>query len=91
MLSDVFYSASLESSTAGETAVETFSLVKLVSTIVMRETAPLRKEIEIIKGENKKLQEELDAIKAEKEALAAVSATDAASPSANIESALAPY
>ena len=38
-----------------------------------------------------KLQEELDAIKAEKEALAAVSATDAASPSANIESALAPY
>ena len=91
LLSDVLYTASPESSGVGEVTAETFSLVKLITTIVMRETAPLRKEIDVIKGENKKLQEELDAIKAEKEEMSAAAATAALSPDGNIETVLAPY
>ena len=91
VLADVLYTASSQANGAGEVATETFSLVKLVSTIMMRETAPLRKEIDLVKTENKKLRDEIEAMKAEREVMSAAAATASISPNENIESALAPY
>ena len=91
LLSDVVYTASAETNGAGEVPAETFSLVQLITTIVTREIAPLRKEIELIKSENKKLREDIDALKAEKEEMSAATATAASSPNGDIETALAPY
>ena len=89
-LSDVLYTASPEVSGETPTDAETFSLVKLITTIVMRETAPLRKEIENVKRENKKLRDEIDAIKSEREVVEAATATAMVIPNETIENALAP-
>ena len=70
---------------------ESFSLIKLVTNMVKREIAPLRKELMEVKAANKILEEEVKAYKAEIEVLAVSNATATASPNANLENVLAPY
>ena len=90
-LSDILYTAATDVTGEIPTDAETFSLVHLITTMVMRETSPLRKEIENMKGENKKLREEIDAMKAERELLEAAAATGTVIPNETIETALQPY
>ena len=65
---------------------ETFSLVNLVASLVKREVAPLKKEIEEAKAANKLLEEEVQALKAELGI-----AVQAGSTSTNLDEVLEPY
>ena len=68
---------------------ETFSLIKLVTSIVKREMAPIQKELQDAKNANKLLEEEIQALKAERDA---VPAEGSATPTAEqMNSVLAPY
>ena len=69
------------------TLAERFSLVKLVTSLVKRELAPLLKELKETKSANKVLEEEIKALKAERDL--AVQIEGSTSP--NLDSVLAPY
>ena len=97
LLTDVEFTAALENIDGENTLaednqvpVQTFSLIKLVTSIVKRVTAPLHKEIEDVRTANNALQEEINALKAEK-AEAIEASGGALAPAATVETALAPY
>ena len=97
LLTDVEFTATVENfdgendlADDNQVPVQTFSLIKLVTSIVKRVTAPLHKEIEEVRDTNKSLYEEIEALKAEK-AEAIEASGGAVAPVATVETALAPY
>ena len=73
-----------------EVITEKFSLIKLITSVVRRETAPLRKQIEELNTTNKLLKEELDALKTEKETVVATGTTGTTCSNVNLKTELAP-
>ena len=72
-LSDIEYVLAADDSESDAThdesnasPAETFSLIKLVTSIVKREITPVQKELEESKAANKLLEEEIKALKAER-------------------------
>ena len=72
-----------------EVQAERFSLIDLITKVVEKQTAPLRKQINDLESANMSLKDEVEALKAEKEVLTAGNSN--AATSENIETALAPY